>query len=111
MQVQRGLEILKRRLLARSEGEPGRELSHLVDDIRMISAERDVGVRVLGLDPHCLLQAVLDLSAMPFGERLGNRNALAVPPQRLRVEIPSVGQARRGMLQHLAPVNRRPGRA
>ena len=76
--------------------------AHLVDDFRMVGAQRGMRVGVPGLQLERLLQACLDYAAQALRQRLEHGDSLAVAPERVCVQIKGIGVPGLEFLQFLA---------
>ena len=88
-------EMFERRILFRAVGHSSDEPAHLVDHLGLIRAIRDVCIGVLGVELQRGQQRVLDLAAEALRQRLRHRDALAVAPQRERIQVMCIRVLRR----------------
>ena len=91
-------------LAARAVGQATNETPNLLDNQRMVEAERNIGVCVARLQLQCSLQAFPDLTAEALRESLGHRNFLSIAAESLSMEIPAIGEAGRDRLDLFRPI-------
>ena len=60
-------------------------------------------IRVRGRESQHLGQRILDLAAEALRERFGHGNALAVPAQRVRIQVMRIGVTRRDVASLVRP--------
>lgn len=90
-------------VLAGAIGEPANHGANLVDHLGMIGAQRNVGIGMLGRQFDGGLQCLLDSPAESLGQRLDDRNALAVAAKRVSQVVPGIGIVRLCRQHFFAP--------